>query len=253
MILIFYAFSRELGRLKRRLKERAPLAEPELRGFESRAAGRRIVFVATGIGTERAAQAARIALERFSAPELVIGTGVVGALSAGLSPGDIVLAERIVSAPAAEGMRSEPAFEVAGDALRHCESVLREAGLDFARGGLLTSRRVLANAYAKRRAKEESGAIAVDMESAALASEAARRGLKFAVVRTVMDALEDEVFGAELADEQGRVRPLAATGYLARNPSAIMQLPRMMRNLSRATRSLADAIETLGLAAPFPR
>ncbi len=252
MILIFYAFSRELGPLKRRLKERAPLAEPGLRGFESRAGGRRIVFVATGIGAERAGEAARIAMGRFS-PELVIGTGVVGALSAGLSPGDIVLAERIMLSPEGEGAVQEPAIAIAADTLRHCEHALKRAGLDFARGGLLTSRRVLANAHAKLRAKEQTGAIAVDMESAALASEAMRRGIKFAVVRTVMDALEDEVFGAELADGQGRVRPLAAAGYLARNPAAITQLPRMMRNLSRATRSLADAIEAIGLAAPVAR
>lgn len=252
MILIFYAFSRELAPLKRRLKERGPLAEPGLRGFEARAGARRIVFIATGIGAERAAEAARIALERFPAPEFVIGTGVVGALSAGLSPGDIVLADRIVTAPAAE-WADEPCLEIARDTLAHCEGALRQAGLDFARGGLLTSRRVLANVHTKRRAKGESGAIAVDMESAALASEAARRGLRFAVVRTVMDALGDEVFGAELADEHGRVRPLAATGYLARNPSAIMQLPRMMRNLSRATRSLADAIEAIAVVAPATR
>ena len=252
LILIFYAFSREVGPLKRRLKERAPLAEPGLRGFESRAGERRIVFVATGIGAERARETARIALDRFAAPELVLGTGVAGALSAGLSPGDIVLAERIVAAPA-EGRGPEPAFEVAPDALTHCEQVLQQASLAFARGGLLTSRRVLANAHAKLRAKEQTGAIAVDMESAALAAEAARRGLRFAVVRTVMDALGDEVFGAELADEHGRVRALAATGYLMKNPSAIVQLPRMMRNLGHATRSLAQAIEAFTHAAPFPR
>ncbi len=85
------------------------------------------------------------------------------------------------------------------------------------------------------------------MESAGIAYEAASRGVPFAVVRTVMDSVEDEVFAAEVADEQGRVSALAATNYLVRNPGAIMKLPRMLLNLNLATRALADAIQALSL------
>ncbi|HSR57938.1 MAG TPA: hypothetical protein VLL57_07095, partial [Candidatus Binataceae bacterium] len=74
-------------------------------------------------------------------------------------------------------------------------------------------------------------------------------GLPFVVVRTVMDSLEDEVFGAEVADEHGRIRPLAATSYLVRNPGTFLKLPRMLRNLALAGKSLADAIEALTLGA----
>jgi hypothetical protein len=38
------------------------------------------------------------------------------------------------------------------------------------------------------------------------------------------------------------VRPLAATSFLLRNPAAMLKLPRMMRNLSRATAAIADAL-----------
>ncbi len=194
---------------------------------------------------ERARETARLALDRFSEAELVIGTGVAGALAPGMSPGDIVVADRIVTA-CAKGPSTEPPVIVSEQARTHCEDRLRSAGLAFSRGALLTSNRVLASVEAKRLAREQSGAIAVDMESAAIASETERRKLPFVVVRTVMDAVDDEVFGADLADENGRVSALAATGYLARNPSAIAQLPRMMRSLGRATRSIADAIEALG-------
>jgi len=85
----------------------------------------------------------------------------------------------------------------------------------------------------------------VDMESAAIALEAAARGVPFAIVRTVIDSLDDEIFGAEVADEMGRVKPLAAAGYLARNPGAFLKIPSMIRNLALATHSLADAIEAL--------
>jgi len=53
-----------------------------------------------------------------------------------------------------------------------------------------------------------------------------------------------------MADEQGRVKPLAAASYLVRNPGAVLKLPWMIRNLALATRALADAIEALIYAGP---
>ena len=38
---------------------------------------------------------------------------------------------------------------------------------------------------------------------------------------------------------------LAATAYLLRNPGDLLKLPRMMANLSRATRSLAAGLEAI--------
>ena len=129
--------------------------------------------------------------------------------------------------------------------VQFCEETLHRAGLESSTGAILSSSRVVPNAAAKRAAKQHSGAIAVDMESAAIALEATARGVPFAIVRTVIDSLEDEIFGAEITDAEGRVKPLAAANYLARNPGAFLKLPWMLRNLALATRALADAIEAL--------
>lgn len=247
MIIVFYAFSREVAALKRRLKQRAPLNRHGLRGFRAIAQAGEIAFVATGIGMRNAREITRRTLSLFPQTELVIGTGVAGALSRGLRPGDIVIANRVLKARQ-DSAHPEHVLEVGAEEIRHCERVLREAGLSFSTGGILTTPRVVPDPGAKRLAKEQSGAIAVDMESAGIAYEAASRGVPFAVVRTVMDSAEDEVFAAEVADEQGRVRPLAATNYLVRNPGAIVKLPRMLLNLTLAARSLADAIEALSLS-----
>jgi adenosylhomocysteine nucleosidase len=248
LIIVFYAFSREIALLKRRLRERVPLNRHGLKGFRADAGEGEIAFIATGIGLARARSIARHALGVFPQARMVIGTGVAGALSGGLRPGDIVVADRLVQARD-DGASPEHVLAVGARELEHCERVLRAAGLTFSTGAILTSPRVLADRNSKRLAKERSGAIAVDMESVGIALEAAARGLPFAVVRTVMDSLEDEVFGAEVADEQGRIRTLAATSYLVRNPGAFLKLPGMLRNLARASKSLADAIEALSLSA----
>ena len=249
MTLIFYAFSREVAALKRRLKHRAALHLEGLKGFRAVNGAGEIAFIATGLGMSRSKEVVRLALSEFQHVNFIIGTGIAGALSAGLRPGDIVIADRLVSTRE-DSTHPEHVVPVAPDTIDHCERVLQAAGLQFSTGAILTARAVLPDADSKRLAKKNSGAIAVDMESVAIALAATSRGIPFAVVRTVLDSLEDEIFGAEVADEQGRVRPLAAANYLARNPGAFLKMPRMLRNLSHATKSLADAIEALSLAGP---
>jgi len=249
LILIFYAFSREVSALKRRLRNRIPLNLKGLSGFRIRTERCEVAFVATGIGLKRASAIARQALSALPDTELVIGTGVAGALSGGLRPGDIVIADRVMKARE-DTPHPEHVVPVDAATVEHCERTLHAAGLESSTGGILSSPRVIANAAGKRAAKQDSGAIAVDMESAAIAIEAASRGIPFAIVRTVIDSLEDEIFGAEMADEQGRVKPLAAASYLVRNPGAVLKLPWMIRNLALATRALADAIEALIYAGP---
>ena len=93
MILIFYAFAREAAVFKRRLTGRAALGVEGLRGFRGRLGSAEIVGVATGLGIRRAADTARRALQSFAAADLVIATGLAGALSEELRPGDLVLAD----------------------------------------------------------------------------------------------------------------------------------------------------------------
>jgi adenosylhomocysteine nucleosidase len=244
LILIFYAFSREVAPLKRRLGSRMPLNLKGLSGFRIRTERGEVAFVATGIGMIRSRTIARLALSALPETELVIGTGVAGALSGGLRPGDIVIADRALKARE-DTAHPEQVVPVDPAIVAFCEDTLHRAGLESSTGAILSSSRVVPNASAKRAAKQHSGAIAVDMESAAIALEAVARGVPFAIVRTVIDSLEDEVFGAEIADAEGRVRPLAAANYLARNPGAVLKIPWMIRNLALATRALADAIEAL--------
>jgi len=182
---------------------------------------------------------------------LVIGTGVVGALSSGLKPGDLILSDRIMTIDG-DGQLSERVITVSESHLRAVGRSLASAGIAYSTGAILTSHRVLATGAEKRRAKESTGAIAVDMETAAIAAEAAVRGLPFVAIRAVLDEVDDEVVGAEMADADGNVRPFAATSYLIRNPATMLKLPKMIRNLSRATAAIADALTAIAYEGPIP-
>jgi adenosylhomocysteine nucleosidase len=251
LIFLFYAFAREIAPFKRRLLNRAPLAIDGLHGFRAEIGGKEFAVVGHGIGHRRATEAALRAFDSIPGAELVVGTGVVGALSSGLKPGDLVLSDRILMFDG-DGHVAEQMIAVSDSHLRAVGRSLASAGIAYSTGAILTSHRVLATGAEKRRAKESTGAIAVDMETAAIAAEAAARGLPFVAIRAVLDEVDDEVLGAEMADADGNVRPLAATSYLLRNPATMLKLPKMIRNLSRATASIADALTAIAYEGKVP-
>jgi len=252
LILVFYAFALEAAPFKRRLRNRQTLTHAGLRGFSAEIAGKELVMVATGIGHGRARETARRAFDVLPAPAMVIATGVAGALSPRLKPGDIVLADRIL-ARLAEGAEVAHDLPLREQDVRDIARALGAAGLGYATGTLLSSHRVLASGADKRLAHEQTGAIAVEMETAALAMEANLRRLPFASVRTVLDAVGDEVAGGAVAvaGSGWPRRRIAAAGYLIRNPAMMLKLPRMAINLSRATRSIADALEAIARHSNF--
>jgi len=251
LILIFYAFAREIAPFKRRQRNRRPLALEGLHGFRAEIGGKEFAVVGHGIGSDRATEAARRTFDLIPNVELVIGTGVAGALSGGLKPGDLVLADRSLRFDGDGKVAGQIALD--GNADRQAAGrSLSSAGLAYSTGAILTAHRVLGSGAEKRRAKEDTGAIAVDMETAAIAAEAAVRGLPFVAIRAVLDEVDDEIAGAEMADEDGNVRPLAATSYLIRNPAAMLKLPRMIRNLSRATAAIADALTAIAHEGKVP-
>src|SRR5579884_3559021 len=248
MILLFYAFRLELGPFRRRLEHRRPLGLDGLKGFRTRVGTLEVAAIATGIGPRPAAQAAQRAFKALPNASLVISAGVAGALSPGLAIGDVVVADRLIAART-DDSAPERIVAVAPERVEELSAILLEAGLAVSTGALLTSRRVLATGAEKRRAREQSGAIAVDMESASIAAEAASEGLPLVCIRTVMDAASEDLATAAFATPEAHFNALRTMRTIATAPGAILRLPRTMYNLSVAARALADALDAVLAAA----
>ena len=244
MILLFYAFGMELRPFRRRLEQRRPLGLDGLKGFRARIGSLELVAIATGIGPRHAGAAAQRAFKMLPHASLVITAGVAGALSPGLAVGDVVVADRLIVG-AADASGPERVVSIAPERVEELTVILLEAGLAVSTGGLLTTSRVLATGADKRQAREASGAIAVDMESASIATEAASEGLPLVCLRTVMDAADEDVLAAGFTNPEGHVNALKAVRTIAAEPGAILRIPRMMYNLSIAARSLADALDAV--------
>lgn len=181
--------------------------------------GQAVVAVLSGIGKVAAATTTALLIERFQASAIVM-TGVAGGLGPGVKVGDVVVAQSLLQ----HDMDASPIFprhEVPGysrarfatdpawtDRLaRACEATLRDPGAALGAGtvaafalqaarvhqGLLVSgdRFVSRTAESAALQAELPDALAVDMESAAVAQVCADFGVPFAVARTISDRADD--------------------------------------------------------------
>jgi adenosylhomocysteine nucleosidase len=187
------------------------------------------IILETGIGADRAAAAARWVLEHVE-PRLVVACGFAGALSSTLKVGDVLVASEVV----------EPDGE-----LRWRTAVPIELG-DLPVGRLVTAFQLVGRPAGKRSLARQTGAVAVDMESAAIAEACQERRVPCAVVRAISDTLDTELshrLVALLAG--GRVAPWRVLAAVARSPGLIPELWRLAHDTRVAARRLAEALEKL--------
>jgi adenosylhomocysteine nucleosidase len=189
-----------------------------------------VVMTATGDGPKRAASGAARFLERHR-PAAVIGAGLAGALSPGLSVGDIVASRRV-------------RFEV-GDTATPDPRLLERALAAGARPGtLVTVDRPVVSAAAKAAlaatAAGGENALAVDMESAAWAREAAERGVPYIAVRAISDTADEELpaFLVDTVGPDGSIRRGEVARLALLQPSSWGTLLRMRRRLHECSGAL---------------
>ena len=244
MILIFCAFGGELDPIRARVQVEKALDIKGIKGCYGRLGTTKVALAASGIGMRRAQENAHRVLDHMRAVDLIILTGVAGALADNLEIGDLVLADLLMTRDG-DNDQAARTIEVPRGRFETCASALDAARIRYKRGPLLTVKFPLVTGAEKRFAGQHTGAIAVDMETAVIAFEAAARGIPFVAMRTIMDTVDHDVAGAVLADENGKVRPLKAAAALARNPAMVSGVIRLVRNLRQATHSMAIAIEAV--------
>jgi adenosylhomocysteine nucleosidase len=181
-------------------------------------------LTAVGLRASRLAERA----VNWRARELVISAGVCGALAPALSVGALVV-PTVVLSPA--GGRW-PTASVPG------------LGAD---GALLTVGDVVESAAQKARLWMETGALAVDMESAPILAWARERGTPAAVVRAVADDAERGIPAALAAAvrDDGRVRPLRAVSAALARATALGDLLELRAGTEAALKTAAAALATM--------
>ena len=171
----------------------------------------------------------------------LVSVGVTGGLDPALRPGRVLLPDAI---------RGPDDPDVPADSAWHAavHNAFTRAGLDATAGTLLGTRAPVTTANAKARLFADTGAVAVDMESAAVAGVAAARGVPVLALRAVADPAERSlpglVDGAVTPD--GRGRPGLIALRLCAQPWRLPALLQLRRDYGLALTALKRAVGIAG-------
>jgi adenosylhomocysteine nucleosidase len=115
---------------------------------------------------------------------------------------------------------------------------------------LVTAAKSVGSVEGKAQLFRTTGAVAVDMESAAVADIAEQNGLPFLAVRVVVDSASDVLPRAvtAAADNEGHLQIWRLIGALALAPNELPSLIRLGQRYRAANRSLASIARTGSLA-----
>jgi adenosylhomocysteine nucleosidase len=191
-----------------------------------------------GIGPRRAATAAEALLA--AGATALASWGSAGALVPDLTAGALLLPRTVVAADG-EVLTVDAAWH---RRLLECLAT----HVPVATGLLVEVRAVVASPADKVSLRRRTGAVAVDMESVAIARCACQAGVPFVAVRAVVDGANTAVPGVALAalDGLGRLRPLRLAAGLLRAPRAWPALGELRRSFRHCQATLARVAALAG-------
>lgn len=229
MIALSFALPEEskgIVRLLAAAQRSGPAALPVIAGA---LAGREIVIVHSGMGMASASDRIGSFLDSHT-PSLWIASGFGGGLSPDLQIGDIVAVQNF----------SDPSLLAAIASLPACP------------GNLITTKDVIETAAKKKDLARHTGAIAVDMETAAIHRLCVARGIPTLALRAISDTVSQDlpVPAAVWFDTvKQRPRPLPLVLHLATHPRRIAPFVHFVRGIhlaqARLTAFLLAALQAL--------
>lgn len=196
------------------------------------------VIQLSGIGPRRAGGAAKNLLEHGATA--LLSWGSAGGLVPTLSSGSLVLPSLVIDTD--QSLYST-------DPTWHGRLLNRLKGcVDLHQGPLAESGTVLRSSTEKRVLFERTGAMAVDMESGAMAKVAQEAHAPFMAIRAIADPFDMAIPEASLAavDEFGRIRFLRLLKKLAEHPFELIPMIRLGWNFRTAQSTLAKVARFAG-------
>ncbi|GAB4568859.1 MAG: hypothetical protein Kow0047_21910 [Anaerolineae bacterium] len=223
-------------------------------------------LISCGVGPVNGALATSALLER-ERPDLVVSCGSAGALAADLRPGEVVVASSVafhdhghyvgdhlvstgIPLPPGRGGRLRD-LQLGEPWRSRIEAFLANHPGRFHVGRVVTGAQTVFSERTRAAIRQRTGALAVDMESAAVAYTATLWGVPWLIVRGISD-LADEPTGRGLASlvtytaELDRSPGLRSrVGRVMRHPGALWRARRIRQAMREATRRAADVLWSL--------
>lgn len=183
-----------------------------------------VIVVAGGIGPDAAREAAET-ITTFRAPSVLMSVGLAGALVEELPVTRVIVPTKVLRADSNKG------FTIDG-----------RNGRDLT----LVSSTAVADVNGKRDLAAKYGAVAVDMEAAAVAEVAENKGVRFVAVKAISDELNCALppLGRFIGSD-GEFRTVKFVLHAAIRPSTWPMVFQLKRNADRASDALCRVLESV--------
>ncbi len=192
--------------------------------------GRHVAMVRSQAGTKAAGRATQ-ALIAGHKPRWIICAGFAGGLVAGLKRHDMIMAESVINT-AGKRLRVDLRVDP--------ESLAKTPGVHV--GGILTSEKIARLPSQKRSLGERYPALAVDMESFAVAEACREEQVRFLAVRVITDPVEEQLPAdvERLLRQNTRVSRMGAVvGAVWNRPGSVKDMWQLRENALLASDRLA--------------
>lgn len=208
--------------------------------------GRTIVLATTGMGRERAEDAARCLLGRHPI-SLLISIGFAGALTDDLAMGDIVLGSPLKAVSDDEGKSIvHPPLTADQRILSSVEEGLVRAAIPFHVKVGVTVPDLICDPAQRAELAAVADAQVVDMESYWIARIAAQRDIPFITIRAISDTSKKGLLPfTQMMAPDGQWKAKETVRYFIRRPRYLARLLPLAGEIRRAKKSLAHSIESL--------
>lgn len=217
------AMPMELTPLKKRLSLQR-VGVGSLDAHTGSLAGRPVVAIVTGMGTELATAGVEHLLGAMDVERVVV-VGITGAVDDEMPLGTLILPEVVVHSGTGAEYRPE------------------RLGVGIPTGRMWTTDQLIVDLDVITGLRDQ-GVVSLDMETAAIAAVCERRGLPWSVFRAISDratdgSVNEEVYG--LSNQDGTPNAKAVASYVLRHPGRVPSMARMAKHAKRATEHAANA------------
>jgi adenosylhomocysteine nucleosidase len=236
---ILAAVSEEIAGIKQamNISDRIRLGKSE--AWPGKWQGKNIVLVRTGVGKQRAAEAALKTIEQFS-PDRLLSIGYAGGLVPNLEVSDLIVAEQIMDVESSAEFVPDPQW------LQMAQNVSASENYKVISGRLVTADKVIHSPQDKKEFGERFSAEAVEMETSAIAKVAMDKNMPFLSVRAISDSVEQEILdSSSFLGSDGEISKLKAGWYVLTHPGSISSALSLRSQTQRATRTMTEFVSNL--------
>lgn len=204
-----------------------------------------ILIAHAGAGPENACKASELLIAKGA--EQLISWGCAAALSPELKPGDLLLPESLLS-------EDQQKFNCDPNWIDHVRHLLADK-VSIISGKLTERSTIVAESKDKQAIHSQTGAVALDMESCAIAKTAIQANTPCLVIRTIADPVNMSLPGAvsHSLNSEGEIELSKLLQYILLHPMEIPALIKLGLHFNAAKKTLKSIAKYLDKITVFDR